>query len=373
MPSVPTQTSAETTAPLRIVMVAHSHWLGGMEQSVVTLSKALQAQGHMVGYAGPVDGWLGTELASIGVTCCHVPLNGMYDVISFFKLYGFVKRFKPDIVHGHSQRGGRYAAWVAGWAKVPAVATAHSTTSSKWFKKARIHVIAVSDAVKRFLLSQGLPDEQVSMVHLGVHDVDKWSVPSGGEITPDRPLRLGMVSRVTHLKGHDIALRAMAHLNPKIPCTLTIVGDYDGDWGRHMKQHAQRLGLADKVDFLGQQRDIVQLMAGFDLLLAPSRREALSLTLIEAAAAGRAVVASNIGGIPEVVLHEKTGLLFPSEDWLAMAEAIERLSAPDVRIAYGMAARDYYEHEFTIDHMREKTESVYRKLIAENQKTKSLK
>lgn len=357
-----------TSGSLSIVMIAHSHLLGGMERHVVALSKAMAENGHQVCFAGPMDGWLGHEMEQAGFGCCNVTLNGMYDVVSWVKLLRFAHANHADVIHGHSQRGARYAAWTAWPLEVPAVGTAHSTTSHKWFKSS-MHVIAVSRAVRKFLLSQGLTDEQVSMIHLGVEDIGKFSSPSDEVITAKRPLRLGIVSRVEHLKGHDIAFRAVAALKDRLPVELTVVGDDQTQWSADIKNMVQYSGIADRVKFLGQRSDIAELMATFDVVLAPSRREALSLTLIEAAAAGRAVVASKVGGIPEVVLHKKTGLLFPSEDWQTMANMIERLGSPAVRVAYGMAARAYYEQEFTIDHMREKTEDVYRMLIAQRQKS----
>lgn len=353
---------------LRIVMTAHSHQLGGMERHVVALSKALVEHGHAVAYAGPMDGWLGEQMQAAGYPCCHAPLNGMYDPVSLWRVVRFAKQFRASVMHGHSQRGGRYADWAAWWLKLPAVATAHSTTSSKWFKS-RVHVIAVAQAVKDFLLAQGLSEQQVHMVHLGVTDVPEVIWPADEAITPERPLRMGMVSRVEHVKGHDLAIRAMAILRDRcqLPMELSIVGADDTGWAEYMGRLASECGVEEKVKFLGLRNDIADLMNGFDVLLAPSRREALSLSLIEAAASARPAVACRVGGIPEVVLDGETGILVPSEDVHALADGIEQMSDPHKRMAYGKAARAYYEREFTIEAMCGKTVAVYRQAIAAHQ------
>lgn len=352
--------------PLSVLMIAHSHLLGGMECHVVSLSKVMAEHGHQIYFAGPLDGWLGEQMQKAGYTCCQVPLNGMYDVFSWFKILRFVQRYNIDILHGHSQRGARYAAWCARTLSIAAVATAHSTDSYRWFKSTT-HVIAVANVVKQFLLSVGLKNDRVHVVHSGVEDVLKPEWPQMEEISIQRPLKLGMIARVEHLKGHDIAFEALRLLKEKIPLEFVVVGDDQTEWGKHLREYVvPHLGLNEQVHFLGQRSDVPQLIQSFDLVLAPSRREALGLTLIEAAAAGRACIAANVGGISEIILHEKTGLLFPSEDSQAMAKAIERLVDPILRDQYGKAARQYYEAEFTMTAMQQKTENVYRTAIAES-------
>ncbi|MGL4668580.1 MAG: glycosyltransferase family 4 protein [Saezia sp.] len=353
--------------PLSIVMIAHSHLLGGMERHVVALSKSMVEYGHQVVFAGPMDGWLGEQMRKAGFTCCDIAFSGMYDVVSWAKLVRFARKHKADVLHGHSQRGARYAAWGAWSLGLAAVATAHSTDSHKWFKSS-VHVIAVAEAVKRFLLTQGLADDHVHVVHSGVNDVPTVRWLDLHEISSERPLKMGMIARVEHLKGHDIALNAMLSLKDKVPTELLIVGDDSTQWGRALKERVHHIGIADQVQFLGQRDDIAEVIASLDVVLAPSRREALGLALIEAAASARPAIAADVGGTSEVVLHEKTGILFPCEDVLAMAEAIERLCNPQLRVEYGKAARQYYEHEFTIEAMQQKTENVYRKAIAERKK-----
>lgn len=164
-------------APRRVVMVAHSHHLGGMERHVVTLADALAAQGHAVAFAGPLDGWLGEHMRAAGHECLHAPMRGMYDPGSAWRIARFARRWRADLLHGHSQRGGRYAAWAGRWSGLPSVATAHSTGAWRWFAPGQ-RVIAVSAAVAAFLVEQGLPREQVQVVYSGMPDFGRQPPPA---------------------------------------------------------------------------------------------------------------------------------------------------------------------------------------------------
>lgn len=352
--------------PLRILMIAHGDKLGGMERHVVMLSETLAANGHQVAYAGPMNNWLGEQMHARGFTCCDVTFNGMYDFFSFWKLKKFAKQFDANVLHGHSQRGGRYAAWVGRLLKLPAIATAHSTAPSKWFaRNENLNVIAVSHAVKKALHDSHVPDKRVQTIHLGIPDLPFVTPPSPDEITAERPLVFGMIARVLHVKGQDLAIRALAQIKEYLPARLLIVGDDTTDWGIEHKSVAQELGVADQVEFLGQREDIAELLSQFDVMLSPSRREALSLSLIEASAASRASIASDVGGIPEVVQDGKTGILVPGENIQALAEAMLKMRDASLRVAYGHAARQYYEQEFTIEAMRKNTLQYYHHAIHE--------
>jgi glycosyltransferase involved in cell wall biosynthesis len=134
-----------------------------------------------------------------------------------------------------------------------------------------------------------------------------------------------MAARIVPAKGHDTALRALARLTDQ-PWTL-LAGDHHGDLGPQMQALAQELGIAGRVRFLGLREDVPALMAASDVLLAPSRREALSLTLLEASACGLPIVATRVGGIGEVVEEGASGFLVAPDDPPALAAAIAPLLA----------------------------------------------
>lgn len=357
---------------IRIALVAHSHVIGGIERHVVTLADGLTGAGHHVAYVGPLDGWLGETMHRAGYPCMHLPMRGMYDLFSTWRLMHFCRTQGIELLHGHAQRGARYAAWAGRRLGLPAVATAHSTQAWKWFDR-ETTLIAVSGAVRDRLIDARLAAGKIHVVHSGIADIGATPLPEAPppesgekENTHHREIVLGMLSRLEWVKGHDIALDALDAVRARLRARLVIVGPDDTAWARQLRAKAASLGLSERIDFQGLRNDLSAAFSQFDIVLAPSRREALSLTLIEAAAAGRPVIATEVGGNAEIIVHEGTGLLVPSEDPAALAGAILRLGMDsELRIRLARAARERFEEGFTIDAMVEKTLRVYRCALAE--------
>lgn len=352
---------------MRICVVAHSHALGGMERYVLTQLVTLSASGHAVCFAGPRNGWLGDQCAERGIEILDLAMSGMFDVVSALRLAHFAKKWNADLLHGHSQRGTNYAVWAARWSGRPSVGTAHSTNAYSRFKGAT-RVICVSDAVRDFLLSKNLPAEKLLRIHSGVHDLAP-SAPSRSTARAmlgldDGQLVLGMVARFVKDKGHAVAVKALAQVQ-HANAILLLAGDDNNACAGELRQLIDSMGLTHKVRFLGQRSDVDVVYAACDLALAPSYREALSLSLIEAASLGVPAVASKIGGIPEVVENGLNGLLFPAGDSLALADAINSLvENPERRTQMSAAARERYLGSFSLEQMCKSVESTYRELLA---------
>jgi glycosyltransferase involved in cell wall biosynthesis len=247
----------------------------------------------------------------------------------------------------------------------PVVSTAHSTNAGKHFGGAD-QIIAVSKAVADFLEARGYDRERILVVHNGVPDIrvipTARSLRQKLGVPPDSPL-IGLVGRFICDKGQDIAIEALSRLS--VPAHLALIGDPATPWGRDMRLRSQSAPGRDRIHFVGFRDDAREQLADLDLLVAPSRREALSLTLIEAAAAGVPVVASRVGGIPEVVLDGQTGILVAPEDPTGLARAIESLiTDPALRMRLGQAARRRYEDHFSLQPMLDATEEVYHGLLA---------
>jgi len=342
--------------PHRVVLVAHSHVVGGIERHVVELAAGLRERGHEVFFAGPLDGWLGGAMRAAGHCCLHLPMRGMYDAWSAWRLSRFCVREDITIVHGQAQRGARYAAWAAGRAGLACVATAHSTNAWKWFG-AGGEIIAVSCAVRESLLAHGLPASGVHVVRSGVRDL---GIRARLRPDADGPLTFVMLSRLERVKGHDLVLEALREVGDRLSCRFLVFGPDDSGWARRLRELAVSLGVVDRVEFRGATDDPGSALALADIVLAPSRREALSLTLIETASVERAAIAADIGGIPEVVVDGETGLLFPAENVHALAQAILRLGGDaELRQRLARAARERFERVFTLDAMLDGTLGVY--------------
>lgn len=351
---------------MKVIFVLHSHHAGGAERHLLQLMQGLSAYGVDCIFAGPLDGWLGEQFIAAGFRCEHVAYHGRYDFVSLVRLVRLIRREKADLVHGHLTRGAFYAGWAARLAVVPNVATAHSTNAGKHFGRAD-RIIAVSDAVSRFLAVCGYPRARLRTVHHGVPDYAAQPRASRDTLRAslqldDAPV-LAMVARFVPAKGHDIALRALAALKDR-RWTLVLAGAVDPPWAEDMRRLATQLGIESRVRFLGHRDDVANIYTCADILLAPSRREALSLTLLEAAAFAIPIVATDVGGIGEAVADGKTGLLVPSENPVELARAIgTMLDDVDLRLSMGKVARQRYEKQFSVETMAQATLAVYREIV----------
>jgi glycosyltransferase involved in cell wall biosynthesis len=169
-----------------------------------------------------------------------------------------------------------------------------------------------------------------------------------------------MVGRLDEAKGADLLIRAAALVRAEIPnLRILLIGAGPAESGlrKLVREHA----LSDIVIFAGYRRDARALMPALDLLALPSRYEAQSYSMLEAMACGKAVVAANVGGISAVLVDGVTGLLFPAEDFAALAAAIVKLLAePNKRDEMGRAGRRRVETRFSQKEMLERTVALYR-------------
>jgi glycosyltransferase involved in cell wall biosynthesis len=203
----------------------------------------------------------------------------------------------------------------------------------------------------------GIPDAAM-MPHASRPDM-RMHLQAGGALV------LTMAARFTPAKGQDLALRALARVVRR-DWILVLAGALDNDYARRIRVLANQLGISERIRFVGHRDDIADIYACTDILLAPSRREALSLTLLEAASFGIPVVASKVGGIAEAVADGVTGLLVDAEDVDRLGDAICRMM-DDAALRYrmGVAARQRYESLFEVSRMARTTLDVYEELIAE--------
>lgn len=354
---------------MKILTILRSMKSGGAERHALQLMRGLRTRGHECLYAGPMAGWLGQQLRADGFDGINLPLLGLYDLPSLVRLALYARRQRVDLLHGHLTRGAWYTGFAARLAGLPNVATAHADNAGKHFGRAD-RIIAVSGAVADFLERQGYDPARIRMVHHGIADIAA-RLPADARQTTRHDLGLAddepcllMAARIVPAKGHDTALHALARLRER-RWTLLLAGDHHGDLGPQMQTLARELGIAERVRFLGLREDVPALLAASDLLLAPSRREALSLTLLEASACALPIVASRVGGIGEVVEDGASGALVAPDDPAALAAAIAPLLAdPALRAAFGARARQRFEAGFTEDAMFDRTIAVYREACA---------
>jgi len=303
------------------------------------------------------------------------------DLASFWQLWSLMRRDCFDIIHTHSSKGGflgRLAARCAGAKAV--VHTAHGfyflgqPGLSRVFylglerlaSRLTDRFIAVSESEKAVAIEHGLfrPD-QVVVIENGIElpnlEVDIGQRQQELGLEPDRPV-VGTVSRFNPQKDPATLLRAIALVIQAVP-EVQFVWCGNGELKPQAEALARRLDIHEHILFTGYRKDVLEWMALFDVFVVSSLFEGLPYTLLEAMSVGKPVVATDVVGSRDAVVHGETGLLVPPQDPSALAEAVLRLiRSPDEARRMGRAGRDLVARRFTLKRMIAKTERVYHEL-----------
>ncbi|MBM4434405.1 MAG: glycosyltransferase family 4 protein [Chloroflexi bacterium] len=283
------------------------------------------------------------------------------DLAALYRLVRILRGFRPHLVHTHMAKAGSLGRVAARLAGVPVVVhTFHGnvlrgyfgTVPSRAFLQVEralaamsTRVIAISARQAREIVDLGIArPERIEVVPLGLDLAPFAAAPRGRfraelGIPPGAPLA-GIVARLVPIKAVDVFLEAAARVRAERPeATFVIVGD--GELRDGLVARAQALGLAGAVRFVGWRADLPAIYADLDVLALTSRNEGTPVSIIEALAAGTAVVATAVGGVPDLIEHGSTGLLARDGDPSGIARAIgELLGDPERRRALGRAGRD---------------------------------
>ncbi len=225
--------------------------------------------------------------------------------------------------------------------------------------------VAVSKAIYQQIVSQAFINKShVTMIHNAIPTEhffapeQRNSFRSGLGLTPESFI-IGYAGRIQKVKRIDLLLSAFSSVLVRFPQSrLIIVGD--GDLRPQMEDYAVKLGISNAVFWLGFSHEIPRFLAALDIYIQSSVNEGLPLSVLEAMAAGKPVIATNVGGINEVITNEKTGLLIPPESSSAIISAIiYLLENPDIRHRIGQAARSHVIDDFNIQPMVNAYRSVY--------------
>ncbi|MEE9121191.1 MAG: glycosyltransferase family 4 protein, partial [Syntrophobacteria bacterium] len=276
------------------------------------------------------------------------PLN---DIKAFISIFRILRRSKPEIVHTHTSKAGilgRLAAWMA---RVPIIVhTPHGhvfyghfgrSLSRIFLQMERLlgkithhHIALTPEECNDYLSLRVAQPNNTSVIHSGV-DLQRFS--KGAKQRTEKRKELGFsphslvvgyVGWLIPIKGVTYLVNAMAKIVEQHPKSLLVLvgkGDDKGEEEIKLKEQVERAGLADKVRFLGWRPDVDEIMGCFDIFVLPSLNEGMGRVLVEAMAAGLPIVASRVGGIPDLVKHGENGLLVPPADTSALEKAISAL------------------------------------------------
>jgi glycosyltransferase involved in cell wall biosynthesis len=370
-------------APLHVHALIDSLTCGGAELLLADFAEVAPAAGIelTVGYLQERAGSPGAErLREAGVEPVLVGIPSHLYPSAFRLVRRHVAAHRPELLHthlGYSDLLGGVAARSFG---IPMVSTIHAIgrqAGARGYAKSLLmdlaqrvcatRVIAVSEEARRsYLESWWEKPDRVVTVHNGTARAPR---PGAGPAIREalglgrNDLVLAMVSALRPEKGHDVALAAVSRLHERFPALrLLIVGD--GPSRTEIERAAAPLG--DTVRFAGYRSDVMAVLDAADLVVQPSRSDAFPTTLLEAMSAGVPVVATAVGGIPEIAEHEVTGLLLeppPRPEPLAGALAL-LLDDPDLRRRLGTGAREQFSRRFDAAGWAERTREVYEAALA---------
>ncbi|GLI18569.1 glycosyl transferase group 1 [Tepidanaerobacter syntrophicus] len=360
---------------IKVLHVLSDTNVGGAGRYIFNLLSNKYETSFEAAVACPKGGELEKELRERNIQV--FPLEGgesSTNMSQIKSLRRIISQEKFDIVHTHASFAGRIAGKMAG-AKV--VMTRHSIMGGGAGPVKRMitrlisriftdKIIAISRAVKINLIESGVPADMITIIYNGI-DTTKFECVKGTlrkelNITPDTPI-IGMVARLVPEKGYEYAINAFYRVIKDYPnALLVIIGS--GSLEKNLKNMCSELGIESNVIFMGYRQDVENLMADFDLFVLSSVSEGLGLSLLEAMALGKPVVATITGGIPEVIKDGTNGLLVQPGNDVYLAESIVKiLSDKDLARRLGDEAKKTVVEKFSSKTMIEKTEKVYQEVL----------
>ncbi len=294
------------------------------------------------------------ESMGIDITYLH---KSKFDPSTLPALLKVIRRKQIDILHLHGYGATTFGRIAAGMKRLPAILHEHANlTDTPWFQKVADAVLeretdialAVSQSTADFVIkARQLPPDKVKVVYLGV-PLDEFSRPrSDAELSAARAelgaaaddVIVGTVTRLHESKGNAVLVEAARLVLDRRPdARFIVVGE--GPLQPELEAQARRLGLGDRFVFAGFAKDVARAVSAFDMSVFPSLWEGTPLTVFEALAMGKAIVATDADGLTEVLTDDRDALIVPKRDPPALANAVVRLMGdPRARARLGAAAR----------------------------------
>lgn len=380
---------------IRLLEVVTRMDVGGVPSHVLLLLEGLCRRGYRVtlacAHCTPAHR---AALEALGVEVLHIELRRLLspvaDMQALAALYRLIRREEFDIVHTHMSKAALLGGLAGRLAGAPVVVnTAHNLGSialpKAWLRALfRVYdklllsittdtVVTVTDHVRAEVVARRIVGpSRVRAIPNGLRARPPVGEGEAGAArnalladigAGPQTLVLGSVARLVWFKGLDALIAALPSVVRACPqVRLVLVGD--GPMRAELAQQATALGVHDRVSFLGERQDVERLLPAFDVFTLPSVSEGMPMTILEAMHACRPVVATSVGGVPEVVADGVTGLLVAPRDPAALAAALIRLLGDaTLRRAMGRSGRERVEAQFTAAAMVSATDQLFRGLL----------
>jgi glycosyltransferase involved in cell wall biosynthesis len=388
-----------SSEPVKVLRVIARLNMGGPALHVAYLTAGLRDRGYdttlVAGTLARGEDSMAFVAEELGIEVERIAelqreISPLRDVRAVLHLARTIRRVRPQILHTHTAKAGavgRIAALLAGDARPPIIVhTFHGHVLRGYFGPLRSRafallerrlaevttaLVAVSPEVRDDLVALGIaPREKFAVIRLGIELGDRVRVEENGRdatrhmlgIPPDA-FTVGWIGRMTGVKRTDDVLLAFRSLRERgVAARLCLVGD--GPDRDHVERRAHELGVMRETLFLGYQEDVAPYYAAFDAFVLPSGNEGTPVTTIEALAAGRPVVATRVGGVPDVVRDGEDGFLVDPGDIEELAERLAMLAGDaGLRQRMGASGREHVLPRYAVDRLVDDVDRLYRSLL----------
>jgi len=365
---------------LRILHTESSHGWGGQEIRILTEARGMQDRGHEVMIATTGNAELLPAAAKLGLRTAVLPM-GRKRIPELLGVRAWLAQNHGsfDVINTHSSTDS----WLVSLSRAtipgcpPILRTRHVSTTvntsftTRWlYLNATAHLVVTGEALRRQLHEQnGFPLDHMTSIRTGI-DLDRFrprdKSATRKQLGVPKKTVIGILATLRDWKGHDYLLDALLVLRRQFPdLYLLVVGD--GPRRTHLEGRVDELGLRDIVRFAGNQDNAEQWLATMDVFALPSYgEEGVPQAIMQAMACGLPVISTRVGAIPEAVVADRTGLLIPTRDSVALTAAISDLLQDSAkRQRFSSAAAEYARANFGIDEMLDRMEAAFRLVIGE--------
>jgi glycosyltransferase involved in cell wall biosynthesis len=362
---------------MEILEIVSGAQINGAVVHCAQLSRELARRGHGVTvvcrHGAKIEGLLADAPVRIVESDLHrLPFDELRRIGAIAREAGI------DVIHTHMTRAHNFGVALRRFAGIPCVATAHSHIIQPLTWVFNDHVIAVSDATRRFQQSRNLVrPSRIETVH-GFMDYERQSaVRSGARAAVRAELGLldetpvfGIIGDIIPRKGHEHVIQALAQIVSDIPeVRMLVVGDPKRSMGQRyferVRELAARLGVDKQIVWAGYRTDVLDVLTAIDVYVLASLDEMFPVAVLEAMAASRPIVATRVGGVPECLEDEITALLVPPADPAALGGAIRRLLTDrDFAAELGRRAHVTARDRFSVESQAPRVEAVFERVVA---------
>ena len=355
---------------LKILHIDPERNWGGGEAQVLGLLSYLVERGHRNDLLTHPGGRLFQKSQRLKVETMPLVIRNDLHLYPVPKLRRFIRRRDYDIVHLHTKRAHALSLWLSHSASRPKYVVTRRMDypeSKGWYTRCLYNrkvdgVIAVSRKIAELLVDAGVEPERIRVIHDGTDPKPFEGAARARELHDER-IVVGVAAVLEERKGHRFLLEAARRLKAR-DCRVNYRIAGEGSRRAALEQTAVRLGMQEEVEFLGFVSDMPGFLSSVDVVVLPSLFEGLGVSVLEAMAAGKAVIASRVGGLPELVVEGTTGFLVKPGDVEGLANAIAKLAVDRIRIReMGQKGRERLNQNFTLERMARENEEYYYNLL----------